>query len=158
MTNDFRPYSNQSNTTIIRTLGQEVILEVAPEEELSAVRLTDQILEDYEKGELLTADASLNDAGSFGSVDLVTLIVIPLLVMTLGELCKQLAIWSIEELKKEVDTKKIARQKFSQMIDVIVNEKYEEIDKKVKSKKSKAKGRQIRKAVKIRVKNYLDVD
>lgn len=157
MLDDFRPYSDARNLKVIRGLAKAVIQDVAPDEELTAAKLTDQILEKYERGEVLVADTSLSDPGSFGSVDLVTLVVIPLLVTTIGELCKQLVIWSIEEIKNDLDSEKISKQKLSQIIDVIVDSKYEETDKKVKSKKSRAKGRKIPKAVKVRVKNYFQI-
>ncbi len=157
MQNEFLPYTNPDNRSILSEIGHQIIMDVAPDEELTSRKMTDEILQCYEQGDILVAETSANDAGGFGDIDLATLVILPILVSTLSEICKQLVVWTFEEIKADIKKSEDKKKKVSQMIDVIVNEKFEEVNKKVKSKKGQKKGKEIRKAIKIRIKNELEI-
>ena len=151
MQNDFQPYSNFQNRNFFCKIGGEIIRDIAPDEHKDNGKVINKILEQVEKGEAVVVDGASNQPGGFGNIDLITLVVIPLLVSTLAELFAQLAIWTIEDLtdwgKKSVENKK----KLSQMIDVIVEEKFDEVNKKVKSRKAQKNKKAIRKSVKVKI-------
>jgi hypothetical protein len=157
MEQTFQPYSDPANLEAIRAISREVIHEVEPEEDISVKRLGDRLVKGCEEGKLTVATSDAENAGGFGDIDLVTLVVIPLVVVTLGEVCKQLVIWSVTELKEWAKKDKDNKKKVSDMIDVVVEQKYEEVSGKVKSQKSRAKGKNIRSSVKVRVKRHLEV-
>ncbi|MBK6647465.1 MAG: hypothetical protein IPG44_17255 [Anaerolineales bacterium] len=156
MHNEFMPYTNPENMKVLAQIGHEIIMDVAPDEELTSRKMTAEILRRYEQGDVLVAETSANDAGGFGDIDLATLVILPVLVSTLSEICKQLVVWTFEEIKTDIK-KSEDKKKVSQMIDVIVDEKFEEVNKKVKSKKGQKKGKEIRKAIKIRIKSQLEI-
>ena len=157
MQNEFMPYTNSENMKALSRIRHEIIMDVAPDEELTSRKMTDEILRRYEQGDVLVAETSANDAGGFGDIDLATLVILPILVSTLSEICKQLVVWTFEEIKADIKKSEEKKKKVSQMIDVIVDEKFEEVNKKVKSKKGQKKGKEIRKAIKIRIKNELEI-
>ena len=156
MLNEFLPYTDLNNRKALSEIGHQVVMEVVPDEELTSRKMTDEILRHYEQGDVLVAETSANDAGGFGDIDLATLVILPVLVSTLSEICKQLVVWTFEEIKTDIK-KSEDKKKVSQMIDVIVDEKFEEVNKKVKSKKGQKKGKEIRKAIKIRIKSQLEI-
>lgn len=158
MENKFQPYSDPSNLELIRAISREVIHEVEPEEDISVKRLGDRLVKGCEEGKLTVATDDAENAGGFGDIDLVTLVVIPLVVVTLGEVCKQLVIWSVADLKEWVKKDKESKKKISNMIDVVVEQKYEEVSGKVKSKKSRSKKSAILSSVKVRVKRRLEIE
>ena len=157
MQNEFLPYTDLDNRSILSEIGHQIIMDVAPDEELTSLKMTDEILRRYEQGDVLVAETSANDAGGFGDIDLATLVILPVLVSTLSEICKQLVVWTFEEIKTDIKKSEDKKKKVSQMIDVIVDEKFEEVNKKVKSKKGQKKGKEIRKAIKIRIKSQLEI-
>ncbi len=154
---EFLPYTDLNNRNILSEIGRKIVIDLAPDEELTSRKMTDEILRRYEQGDVLVAENSANDAGGFGDIDLATLVILPVLVSTLSEICKQLVIWTFEEIKADIKKSEDKKKKVSQMIDVIVDEKFEEINKKVKSKKGQKKGKEIRKAIKIRIKNEFEI-
>jgi hypothetical protein len=154
---EFQPYSNSANLEAIRAIGQNVILEIAPDERLSAGKLMDRIVQVNEQRKVLEAKTSSNEAGSFGGLDLVTLVVVPLIVTTLGEICKQLVIWRIDELKKQAKKNKESEKQLSTLVDIVVEQKYEEISRKVNSEKSRSKRKVILKSTKLQIKKYLEI-
>lgn len=157
MQNEFLPYTDVENRKILSEIGHQIIMDVAPDEELTSHKMTAEILRRYEQGDVLVAETSANDAGGFGDIDLATLVILPVLVSTLSEICKQLVIWTFEKLKEYVKGSDDNKKMVSHMIDVIVDEKFEEVNKKVKSKKGQKRGKEIRKAVKVRIKSQLEI-
>ncbi len=157
MQDKFLPYTEVDNRSILSEIGHKIVMDVASDEELTSRKMTDEILRRYEQGEVLVAETSANDAGGFGDIDLATLVILPVLVSTLSEICKQLVVWTFEEIKTDIKKSEDKKKKVSQMIDVIVDEKFEEVNKKVKSKKGQKKGKEIRKAIKIRIKSQLEI-
>lgn len=157
MQNEFLPYTDLDNRSILSEIGHQIVMDVALDEELTSRKMTAEILRRYEQGDVLAAETSANDAGGFGDIDLATLVILPVLVSTLSEICKQLAVWTFEEIKTDIKKSEDKKKKVSQMIEVIVDEKFEEVNKKVKSKKGQKKGKEIRKAIKIRIKNELEI-
>lgn len=157
MQKEFLPYTDLDNRNILSEIGYQIIMDVAPDEELTSRKMTNEVLQRYEQGNILVAEISANDAGGFGDLDLATLIVLPVLVSTLSEICKQLVVWTFEEIKADIKKSEDKKKKVSQMIDVIVDDKFEELNKKVKSKKGKKKRKEIRKAIKIHIKNELEI-
>ena len=156
MQDKFLPYTEVDNRSILSEIGHQIVMDVTPDEELTSRKMTAEILRRYEQGDVLVAETSANDAGGFGDIDLATLVILPVLVSTLSEICKQLVVWTFEEIKTDIK-KSEDKKKVSQMIDVIVDEKFEEVNKKVKSKKGQKKGKEIRKAIKIRIKSQLEI-
>lgn len=157
MQNEFLPYTDLENRSILSEIGHQIIMDVAPDEELTSRKMTDEILRRYEQGEVFVAETSGNDPGGFGDIDLATLVILPVLVSTLSEICKQLVIWTIEDVKKHVNSSEDSKKKMSQMIDIIVSEEFDEVNGKVKSKKAHRSRKGIQKSVKVRIKSYLDL-
>jgi len=158
MESQFQPYSDPDNLEAIRAISGEVIHEVEPEEDISVKRLADRLVKGYEEGKLTAATSDAGNAGGFGDIDLVTLLVIPLVVSVLGEILKQFAIRGVAELIDWIKKDKDNAKKVSDSIDVIVEQKYEEVSGKVNSKKAWAKGKNIRASVKVRVKKRLEIE
>ncbi len=158
MENQFQPYSAPANLETIRMISREVIHSIEPEEDISVKRLGDRLVKGCEEGRLTIAGDGAENAGGSGDIDLVTLVVVPLIVTTLGELCKQLVIWGVSELKEWAKEDKENKKKISDMIDIVVEQKYEEVSRKVKSKKSRSKGNVVRSSVKVNIKKYLELN
>lgn len=157
MQDKFLPYTELNNRNFLSEIGHKIVMDVTPDEELTSRKMTNEILRRYEQGDVLVAETSANDAGGFGDIDLATLVILPVLVSTLSEICKQLVVWTFEEIKADIKKSEANKKKVSQMIDVFVDEKFEEVNKKVKSKKGQKKGKEIRKAIKIRIKSQLEI-
>lgn len=153
----FQPYSDSANLEAISMISREIIHVVEPEEDISAKRLIDRLIKGYEEGKLTIADSDAENAGGFGSIDLITLVVVPLIVTTLGEVCKQLVIWGVHELKEWAKKTEENKKRLSDLIDIVVEQKYEEVNGKVKSKKSRRKEKIIKQTTKISIKKVLDV-
>jgi len=158
MESQFQPYSDAANLEAIRMISREVIHSIEPEEDVSVKRLGDRLVKGCEEGKLTIAGDGAENAGGFGDIDLVTLVVVPLIVTTLGELCKQLVIWGVAELKEWAKKDKDNKKKILDKLDIVVDQKYEEISGKVKSKKSRSKKIAISSAVKVHIKRHLEVE
>jgi hypothetical protein len=158
MQNEFLPYTDLDNRSILSEIGHQIIMDVAPDEELASRKMTAEILQRYELGEVFVAETSGNDPGGFGDFDFVTLVVIPVLVSTLSEICKQLVVPAIRDIIKTIKNSEADRKKVSQIIDVTVEKTIDEYNKKVKSGKSHKSKKNIQKSVKVRIRNYLEIE
>jgi hypothetical protein len=155
MQNKFQPYSDPANLEAIRMISQEIILSVEPEEESSAGELIDGLIEDYEEGMITTANTDAKTSGGFGTVDLVTLVVVPLVVAVLKKFFEELIELGFEKYKEWLKAHEEEKQKLSNRVDQIVEEQYVVISTQVKSEKSKSKEKVIKKTTKVVIKRKL---
>lgn len=155
MQSTFQPYSDPANLEAIRAISQEIILSVAPEEEVSAEELMDGQIEDFEDGLIKTATTDAKNSGGFGNVDLVALVVIPLVVAVLKKFFEELIELGFEKYKEWLKEHQEKKQQLSAQIDQIVEEEYVVISTQVKSEKSKSKEKAIKQTTKIVVRRKL---
>lgn len=155
MENQFQPYSDPANLEAIRTISQEIILSVVPEEEIGAEELMDGLIEDYEDGLITTANTDAKISGGFGNVDLVALVVIPLVVAVLKKFFEELIELGFEKYKKWLEEHQEKKPQLSAKVDQFVEEQYTIISTQVKSTKSKSKEKVIKQTTKIVVKRKL---
>lgn len=155
MENQFQPYSDSANLEAIRAISQEIILSVAPEEEVGAEELMDGLIEDYEDGLITTANTDAKISGGFGTVDLVALVVIPLVVAVLKKFFEELIELGFEKYKDWLKKHQKEKQKLANRVDQLVEEQYTIIRTQVNSTKSKSKEKIIKQTTKIVVKRKL---
>lgn len=158
MKTQFQPYSNPTNLEAIRTISREVIFYADPDESISVNRLADRLIKGCEDDRLTVSTSDSENAGGFGDIDLITLVVVPLVATTLGEICKQLVIWSVAELKEWAKKDEENKKKVTDKLEIVIEQKYEEINRKVKSKKTRSKEKAIRSSVKVCIKKYLEIE
>lgn len=159
MTAKFQPYSDIDNLNTIHAVSREIILSVAPNEEIGAEELIDDLVEDYENGQITAADTGAETSGGFGEIDLITLLVVPLVVAVLTKFFEKLIDSGFERLKPKLPEKIKAdpteQIELAGWIDLLVEEQYVVISKQVKSKKSGAKEKTIKQTTKMVVKRKL---
>lgn len=155
MENKFQPYSDSANLEIIRAISHEIILSVEPNEENSAQELTDDLVEGYEEGMITPANTNAKISGGFGSVDLVTYVVVPLVVAVLKKIFEEIIELGFEKYKEWLKKHQEEKQKLASRVDQIVEEQYIVISTQVKSEKSKSKEKMIKTTTKIVVKRKL---
>jgi len=158
MSDTFQPYSDPANLAVIRAIGSSVVLDVAPDEELSAQKLIDPIAQAYEEGHLLVARMDSKTPGGFGDVDLILLVIVPVVIEVLGELGKQLLTMGFDALKKRIKEKEANKSKAIEIIEVTVEQKYKLVNQKVKSKKARSKEKIAKQALKIHIKKQLEIE
>ena len=147
---NFQPYSDATNFDFIHSITRKIIRAIAPEEEKTAEALVDRIVEDYEDGIIINIDSKAT-SGGFGSVDLITLVVVPLVVEVLDEILKQLVVQNISELKNWVREDKSNSKRTAYLIDKIVEDQYVVVTQKVKSQRSLSNQIIIKRATKSKV-------
>jgi hypothetical protein len=155
MENKFQPYSNPANLEVIRTISQEIILSVAPEEDVSAKELMDDLIEDFEDGLITTTNTDAKISGGFGHVDLVALVVIPLVVAVLKKFFEELIELGFEKYKEWLKDHQEKKQQLSDKVDQLVEEQYTIISTQVNSTKSKSKEKVVKQTTKRVVKRRL---
>lgn len=159
MSASFHPSSDPDTLALIQSISLAVIREAAPEEERSVQKLTGPIVQAYEEGDLIAAATDSKTYGGFGTIDPVTLVVVPVVIEVLSELGKQLVPWGIDALKKRIEEKDASsKRQLVEMIDIIVEQEFESVNRKVKSKKARSKEKTIKRAIKIQVKKHFKIE
>ena len=154
----FRPYSDPENLLAIRTIGWNIVRDVAPDEELSAEKLTERILRAWEDGQWIVARTDATSAGGFGNMDLVLLVIIPVVVAVLKELGKQLVTLNIDAMKQRIKEKEVNKSEAIKIIDLVVEREYEVVNQSVASKKARSKEKITKRAIKVHLKKLLGLE
>jgi hypothetical protein len=155
MNNKFQPYSDPANLEAIRMMSRDIIVNVEPEEEIGTGELIDGLIEDYEEGLITPANTDAKTSGGFGTVDLVTLVVVPLVVAVLKKFLEELIELGFEKYKEWLKEHQEKKQQLSTRVDQLVEEQYIVISTQVKSEKSKSKEKIIKQTTKIIIKRKL---
>ena len=154
----FQPYSDPENLLAIRTIGWNIVRDVAPDEELSAEKLTERILRASEEGQWIAARTDATSAGGLGNMDLVLLVIIPVVVAVLKELGKQLVTLNIDAMKQRIKEKEVNKSEAIKIIDLVVEQEYELVNRKVKSKKAHSKEKITKQALKNHIQKQLEIE
>jgi len=154
----FLPYSDSENLLAIRTIGWSIVHDVAPDEELSAEKLTERILRAAEEGQLIAARTGATSAGGFGNMDLVLLVIIPVVVAVLKELGKQMVTWNIDAMKHKIKEKEANKRDAIAIIDLVVEREYKVVNQSVASQKARSKEKIVKRAIKAHLKKLLGLE
>ena len=154
----FQSSSDPENLALIQAISLDIIREAAPDEELSLQKLTSSIVQAYEEGELITAETDTKTYGGFGNIDPVTLVVVPVVVAVLSELGKQLIALGVDALKKRIEEKDAHKKQATEIIEIAVEQQFEWINQKVKSKKARSKEKIIKQTIKVKIKKHFDIE
>jgi len=158
MSDTFQPYSDPKNLLAIRTIGWNIVHDVAPDEELSAEKMTERILRAWEEGQWIVARTDATSSGGFGNMDLVLLVIIPVVVAVLDELGKQFVTLNIDRLKQRIKEQEANKSETIKIIDLAVEREYQVVNQKVKSKKARSKEKITKKAIKAYLKKLLELE
>jgi hypothetical protein len=158
MPDTFQPYSDPENLLAIRTIGWNIIHEVAPDEEFSTEKLTERILRAWQDGQWIVAQTDASNAGGFGNMDLILLVIIPVVTAVLDELGKQFGTWNIDALKHRINEKDANKNAVTKLIDLAVEREYKAVNQKVKSKKARPKERIVKRVIKVHLKKLLELE
>jgi len=158
MPDDLRPYSDPENLLAIRTIGWNIVRDVAPEEMLGAEKMTERILRAWEDGQWIVARTDSASAGGLGNMDLVLLVIIPVVVAVLKELGKQSVTWNIDALKQRIKEQEADKSETIKIIDLAVEREYTVVNQKVKSKKARSKEKITKKAIKTYLKKLFELE
>lgn len=157
MPDTFHPYSNSINLSVIRAISLAVVHDVAPDEELSAKKLTSPIAQAYEEGQIIVAGAKSTTSGGFGDVDIVTLVIVPVVIAVLAKLSEQLAV-SANDLKGRLQDEEKDDGKATKRIYELVERQYTLVSVQVKSKKAHPKEKIIKEAIKQHIKKVFELE
>lgn len=151
-------FSGPETLPILRALSEQVIAEVAPEEQEIAQVMTDDLVAQYEQGFVTAAETDSEDRGGFGEIDLVTLVVVPLVVAVLKKLLESLVEIGLEKLRKWLEEHPDEAQQFSRRLEQVVEEEYTIIERKVNSKKARRKEKVIKQTTIRVIRHYTGLE
>lgn len=157
MSDPFQPYSDPETLSLIRDVSLVVIREVAPEEELSAKKLTGPIAQAYEEGDLIVAGTDSKTFGGFGDVDLITLVTVATTIATISALLQQFSI-SAHELREKLREEENEGGKGTKRIYECVEQQYKLVSRQVKSNKARPKEKKIKEAIKRHIRKVFDLE
>jgi hypothetical protein len=157
MPETIQPYSDPKNLMQVRALSLNIICDVAPDEELSAKKLTGHIVKALDEGYFIVAGSEATTAGGFGNIDLALLVIVPVVVFVLRELGKQLLTEELDTLKERIEENDENKSAAIKIIDLAVEREYKLVNQKVKSKKARSKEKVAKQAIKVHIKNLLEI-
>lgn len=140
------------NREAARIISQRVLAEVEPKELEISAGLVDPLLDMSAQGKVITADTS-DQPGSFGGVDLMVVVVVPLVVTVLGNLLTELGKIGIEELKE-----KLKQRERAEDLILVASRDVEAIVSRTKSTRGARKSKELTQALNKTLLEYLEVD
>ena len=155
-------FSSANNQSIYRSLSEQIISDVAPEEQGIAQAMVDDLITQYGQGYVTAAETEARDSGGYGEIDLVTLVVVPLVVAVLEKLLEELVDVGLDKLREYLRKKKKEdpdiKKQFSKRIEEIVEKEYTVIEQQVKSKKTNRKEKIIKQTTIRVIRHYSGLD
>ena len=155
-------FSSDNNQSIYRSLSEQIISDVAPEEQDIAQAMIDDLIAQYGQGYVTAAETDARDSGGYGEIDLVTLVVVPLVVAVFEKLLEELVDVGLDKLREYLRKKKqedpTIKKQFSKRIEEIVEKEYTVIEQQVKSKKTNRKERIIKQTTIRVIRHYSGLD